>query len=50
VVVELMVAEPVEASKRPQERANEGGGFDASTGSGSTIFYHFNKRRLLFYA
>jgi len=26
VVVEL--AEPVEASKRPQERANEAGGFD----------------------
>jgi len=28
VVVELVVAELVEASKRPQERANEGGGFD----------------------
>jgi len=28
VVVELVVAEPVEASKRPQEKANEGGGFD----------------------
>jgi len=33
VVVELVVAEPIEASKRPQERANEGGGFGASTSS-----------------
>ena len=28
VVVELVVAEPVEASKRPQGKANEDGGFD----------------------
>jgi len=28
VVVELVIAELVEASKRPQERANEDGGFD----------------------
>jgi len=28
VVVELVVAEFVEASKRPQEKANEDGGFD----------------------
>ena len=28
VVVELVVAEPVEASKRPQEKANEDDGFD----------------------
>ena len=27
------VLELVEASKRPQEKANEGGGFDASTSS-----------------
>jgi len=33
VVVELMVAEPVEALKRPQEKANEDSGFDASTSS-----------------
>jgi len=28
MVVELVVAEFVEASKRPQEKANEDGGFD----------------------
>jgi len=28
VVVELVVAELVEASKRPQRKANEAGGFD----------------------
>jgi len=28
MVVELVVAELVEASKRPQKKANEGGGFD----------------------
>jgi len=28
MVVELVVAERVEASKRPQAKANEGGGFD----------------------
>jgi len=28
VVVELVVAELVEASKRPQEKANEADGFD----------------------
>jgi len=28
VVVEFVVAEPVEASKRPQEKANKDGGFD----------------------
>jgi len=28
MVVEPVVAEPVEASKRPQKKVNEGGGFD----------------------
>jgi len=28
MVVELVVAEPVEASKRPVEKANQDGGFD----------------------
>jgi len=36
VVVELAVAELVEASKRPQEKANEDGDFDASTSSATT--------------
>jgi len=30
------VVEPVEASKRSQEKANKGGGFDASIGSATT--------------
>jgi len=34
-VVELVVAEPVEASKRPQEKANEAGGL-TSTSSATT--------------
>jgi len=33
VVVKPVLAEFVEASKRPREKANEGGGFDASTRS-----------------
>jgi len=36
VVVELVVAELVEVSKRPQGKANENGGFDASTSSATT--------------
>jgi len=35
VVVELVVAEPVEASERPQEKANEDGGL-TSTSSATT--------------
>jgi len=35
MVVEFVVAELVEASKRPQERANEGGGL-TSTSSATT--------------
>jgi len=36
-VVEPVVAELVEASKRPQEKANKGGGFDRLSHQGQSI-------------
>jgi len=36
-IVELVVAEPVEASKRPQEKANEDGDFDKLSNRVSNI-------------
>jgi len=36
-IVELVVAELVEASKRPQEKANEDGGFDRLSHRGINI-------------
>ena len=38
MVVELVVAESVEASKQPQERANDGGGFDRLNHLRKSIF------------